>query len=366
MGSVWGKRLKISLFGESHGAGIGVVIDGLPPGEPVDLDLLRAYTERRAPGRTPWSTKRTEQDVPDILSGLYQGKTTGTPLAMVMRNADTRSGDYADLQVKPRPGHADLTGRMRYKDSQDPRGGGHFSGRLTAPLTFAGGLAEQILNRRHVTVAAHIYAIGGIRDQSVDPAQPDLKALVALRGKRFPVLDDACGEQMIAAVEAARKDGDSLGGIVECLAVGFPAGIGDPMFDGIEPRMASLLYGIPAVKGVEFGAGFAVAEHTGSQNNDAPQFVGAGAARSIRLRTNHGGGIDGGISNGMPIVVRTAFKPTPSIGRSQPTVNLETMENDTLRIKGRHDPCIVPRALPVVEAAVALALLDQLLWNESL
>ncbi|MGI6546700.1 MAG: chorismate synthase [Fastidiosipilaceae bacterium] len=363
MGSVWGKRLRVSLFGESHGKGIGVVLDGLPPGERIDVDELRAYTARRAPGRVPWSTKRVEHDVPEILSGYYQGKTTGTPLAAVIRNTDTRSADYSDLRALPRPGHADLTGLMRYKDANDPRGGGHFSGRVTAALTFAGALADQILKRRDIMIAAHIHSIADIRDADVNPADPDRKALRAVRDKLFPVLDDMRGERMALAVEAARMETDSVGGVVECLAWGFPAGVGDPMFDGIEPHMASLIFGIPSVKGVEFGAGFAAAGNRGSQNNDSPRFTGEPPHRSIRMETNNSGGIDGGISNGMPIVVRVGFKPTASISQRQDTVNLETMENDTLIIRGRHDPCIVPRAVPVVEGAVALSLLDQMLLN---
>lgn len=366
MGSVWGKRLRISLFGESHGTGIGVVIDGLPAGEEIDLEALKAFTVRRAPGRTPWSTKRNEGDEAEILSGFYRGKTTGTPLAAVIRNKDTRSEDYGNLHALPRPGHADLTGRMRYGDANDPRGGGHFSGRLTAPLTFAGAVAEQILLRRNVHTVAHVYSIAGVPDAPVDLAKPDIPALLAVRDRRFPVIDYMQGKKMAAAVEEARLASDSVGGIVECITWGFPAGIGDPMFDGLEPHLASLLFGIPAVKGVEFGAGFAAAARRGSENNDNPAFIGEGESKVLRLLTNNAGGADGGISNGMPIVSRVAVKPTSSIGVEQKTVNLETMENDLLVIKGRHDPCIVPRAVPVIEAATSLALLDQMLLNTAL
>ncbi len=350
MSSMWGNKVRISLYGESHSTGIGVVIDGLPAGEPIDLDRVREHMKRRAPGQEAWATPRKEKDEFEILSGFYQGKTTGTPLAAEIRNTDTRSGDYAQLSVKPRPGHADLTGLARYNGANDPRGGGHFSARIMAPLTFAGAVAMQILESRGVQIRGHIYEIAGIRDIPYDMMTiPD-----SVAGKRLPVLSDEQGVAMAKAIEAARMDTDSVGGIVECLAAGFPAGLGRPIFDNIESRLASILFGIPALKGVEFGRGFEVARARGSENNDHPRITEEG----IRLTTNHGGGIEGGISNGMPIVVRCAFKPTSSILKEQDTINLETMQNDKLILTGRHDPCVVPRAVPIVESAMAIALLD--------
>jgi chorismate synthase len=358
MSSMWGQNLKISLWGESHGPAIGVVIDGLPSGHELDLAAIDRFMQRRAPGRTAWSTPRQETDAVEILSGVYQGRTTGTPLLALIRNTDTRSGDYSELASKPRPGHADLTGRLRYGGFADPRGGGHFSGRLTAPLTFAGALCSQILAGRGVWLAAHALQIAGIADDPFDPVSPDPHQLAGLAAKPMPVLNDAAGASMAEAVGRAHAAADSVGGIVEAIIAGLPAGLGDPIFDGLEARLGSLLLSIPAAKGVDFGAGFAAARMTGSSHNDEPVFTGHG---QISRRTNHSGGIEGGISTGLPIVCRVVFKPTASIGREQQTVNLSTGEEDQLTIKGRHDPCIVPRAVPVVEAALAVFALDLLL-----
>ena len=353
MGSMWGNRVKISLFGESHGGGVGVVIDGLPSGEELDIDKIDAHMKRRAPGGMPWSTKRTESDAVSILSGLYRGKTTGTPLCGVIENADTHSADYEKLTATPRPGHADLTALARYNGANDPRGGGHFSARVMAPFTFAGAICLQLLERRQVKVFSHIYRIGEIADSPYDMSSaPD-----STSHKSFPVLDDEKGREMTAYIDSVRQSGDSVGGVVECLAAGFPAGLGDPIFQNVESRLSALLFSIPAVKGVEFGSGFSVAARHGSENNDVPEIT----EKGIRLRTNHGGGVEGGISNGMPIVFRCAFKPTPSISREQDTINLMTMTRDTLRIEGRHDPCVVPRAVPIVESATAIGLFDILL-----
>lgn len=361
MGSIWGEHLKISLFGESHGRGIGVVLDGLPSGIAIDVVRLQTFLDRRAPGRTSHATARSEADVPEILSGLYEGRTTGTPLAAMIRNTDTRSGDYAGLMEKPRPGHADLTGTIRYGGAQDPRGGGHFSGRLTAPLVFAGAVAAQILETRGIRIAAHLYEVAGIRDLPFDAVTAEPTQLDLLQGRTFPVLLPERESQMIEAILAAKRDLDSVGGIVECLVRGLPAGLGDPMFGGIEPRFASLLFAIPAVKGVEFGRGFAVARLKGSENNDSPQFIDG----QLRMRSNNSGGADGGISTGMPLLFRVAFKPTASIAMEQDTVNLRTHENDRLVIHGRHDPSIVVRAVPVVEAAAAVAALDLLIGDRT-
>ena len=357
MSSIWGNNLQVSLFGESHGPVIGMVLHGLPAGYSLDEAELARFMQRRAPGRTPWSTSRKEEDKVEIVSGFYQGKTTGTPLTALIRNTDTHSDDYSDLVSRPRPGHADLTGMARYRGFQDPRGSGHFSGRITAGLTFAGAVCAQIIRTRGIRSAAHVLEIDGISDLAFDSVQPDLPQLDLLAGRPFPVLDEAAGRSMIEAVCAAQQEGDSVGGIVETLIIGLPAGLGDPMFDGLESRLASLMFGIPAVKGLDFGAGFAAARMRGSVHNDIPVV----RDRAIRFLSNHGGGIQGGISNGMPILFRAVIRPPASIAREQQTINLSRMEADRLAVVGRHDPCIVPRVVPVIEAAASLFALDVLL-----
>lgn len=362
MASIIGNRLKVSVFGQSHAPGIGCVIDGLPAGEAIDLECLTAFLSRRAPGRDPFSTARCESDIPEIVSGLYEGRTCGAPLCAVIRNTDHRSSDYREIADKPRPGHADLSAAFRYGGAQDIRGGGHFSGRLTAPLCAAGGIARQILARRGIFIGAHISAIASIPDRAFDPCTVSAAVFDTLETKAFCVIDDAAGEAMQHAILRAKEDGDSVGGIIECAVTGLPAGIGDPMFDGMENRLAAILFGIPAVKGVEFGDGFAAAALRGSEHNDAPYFDVDG---TIRTRTNHAGGILGGITTGMPLILRCAVKPTPSIGRTQHTVSLSGGTDTTLTVHGRHDPCIVPRAVPVVIAAAAIAILDALLDSTS-
>lgn len=357
MSSIWANLLKISLFGESHGPGIGVVIDGLPSGQTLDLEAVREMMLRRAPGRTAWSSPRLEADEVEILSGFFEGSTTGTPLAGLIRNTDTRSADYKGLTIRPRPGHADLTGMARYNGFNDPRGGGHFSGRLTAPLTFAGAICKQILSERGIQIAARISELGGIADLPIDYTNPDLEMLKQFEKQPLPTVSATVSEAMQNVVLQAKAALDSVGGVVEGVITGLPAGLGDPIFDGIESRLAGLLFSIPAVKGVEFGAGFQVARRRGSQNNDHPYFQDG----KIRMHSNNSGGADGGISNGMPIVFRVAFKPTASISQPQQTINLETGLTEELVIHGRHDPCIVPRAVPVVEAAAAVFALDLLL-----
>lgn len=356
MSSEFGHLLKISVFGQSHGKAIGVVVDGLPAGEAIDLDELQAFLDRRKPGKNRLSTARKEADAPTFLSGLENGKTCGAPLCAVMENGDQHSGDYAGLTDTPRPGHADYTAAIKWGGQADMRGGGHFSGRLTAPLCIAGGIAKQILARWGIHVGAHLSEVAGIADDPF-PLHPTAELFEKLAAKDFPVLDDGAGERMQQAILAAREELDSVGGIVECAAIGLPAGLGDPMFDGVENRLAAALFGIPAVKGVEFGAGFAAARSRGSENNDAFS-VSDGA---VVTETNHAGGILGGITNGMPILLRTAMKPTPSIARAQKTVRLSQMEEIPLEIRGRHDPCIAHRAVPVVEAVTAAVLLDLLL-----
>ncbi len=349
MSSSYGENLKLTIFGQSHSPAIGVTIEGIPAGERIDFEELAAFLRRRAPGQNAWSTARKEADAPEFLSGLVGNTTCGTPLTAVIRNSDTRSKDYSNLTVTPRPGHADYTASVKYFGAQDYAGGGHFSGRLTAPLCVAGGICLQLLKHEGITVISRLASIGGIADEG------ELTATTA--EKDFPTVDTARGERMRAAIAQARAEGDSLGGVVECAVLGLPAGLGDPMFDGMENRIAALVFGIPAVKGLEFGAGFAAAALRGSENNDA---FAVKDGRIVTV-TNRCGGILGGITTGMPLTFRAAFKPTPSIARPQQSVNLRTGEEETLRIVGRHDPCIVPRAVPVVEAAAAIAVYDALL-----
>lgn len=355
MSSTYGDNLKLSIFGQSHGAGIGMILDGIPAGLPVDLDVLQAFLNRRAPGQNVWSTPRKEEDRPEFLSGILDGFTCGAPIAAVIRNKNTRSGDYNNLKDCPRPGHADYTAQIKYGGFQDAAGGGHFSGRLTAPLCIAGGLCRQWLAERGITVAAHIAAITGIRDTPFDPLNPEVNAVRS----EWPVLNAEAGAEMRAAIDAARMAGDSVGGIVECAVTGLPAGIGEPMFGGVESRIAQIVYGIPAVKGVEFGDGFAAATLRGSENNDAFTVT----EGEIRTVTNHSGGILGGITSGMPVLFRVAVKPTPSISKQQQSVSLSRGEIQELTVKGRHDPCIVPRAVPVAEAAAAIAIFDLILGS---
>lgn len=354
MSSSWGRNLRLTVFGESHGPAVGVVLDGLPPGIPLDLARVHADLRRRAPGTDPLSSGRREPDHPVIESGLYGGKTTGTPLCARIVNTDARPEDYDALAATPRPGHADYTGHIRYRGAADPRGGGHFSGRLTAPLVFAGAVARQLLAREGVAVGGHIQAIHGVEDTPPDPADITARQLEALSVQPFPTFDDAAGARMRMAIQAAQAAGDSVGGVAACYAVGLPAGLGSPLFDGLDSVIASLLFGIPAVRGVEFGAGFSAARLTGSHHNDPFRLSGG----RVVPQGNRHGGLLGGISTGMPLVVRAAFKPTPSIGLPQQTVDTHAAAETTLLIRGRHDPCILPRALVCVEACVALAILD--------
>ncbi len=356
MSSEFGKRLLISVFGQSHGKAIGVTMDGLPAGEPINLEELQAFLDRRRPGQGPLTTARRETDRPEFLSGLEDGITCGAPLCAVIRNQDQHSGDYTGLDRTPRPGHADFTAHIKWNGHADMRGGGHFSGRLTAPLCIAGGIAKQILARRGIFVGAHLAAAAGIPDTSF-PLLPTAALFEETARKPFPVLSDDAGQAMQAAIRQVRADGDSVGGIIECAAIGLPAGLGDPMFDGMENRLSSALFGIPAVKGVEFGAGFAAASMRGSQHNDPFSVIN----RQISTASNHAGGILGGITTGMPLVLRVAIKPTPSIARCQQTVDLSSSTPVQLEVRGRHDPCIAPRAVPVVEAVTASVLLDVLL-----
>lgn len=358
MASVYGNAVRLSIFGESHSAAIGCAVDGLPAGIAVDAARLQAFLDRRAPGRDATATARREADAPRFLCGLVDGRTTGAPLAAVIDNANTRSSDYAELRRVPRPGHADFPAQARYRGYNDVAGGGHFSGRLTAPLCVAGGIALQALEAAGVTVVAHISQLGpdAIADEPLNPLAPDPAQQEAVLSHDLPCVSAQAAAQMRGCIMDAKNSLDSVGGVIECAAYGMPVGVGDPMFDGIENRIARIAFGIPAVKGVEFGAGFGAARLLGSQNNDPYRMEGG----RVRPQANRAGGILGGITDGMPIVWRMAVKPTPSIGRAQRSVDLESGADAELKVRGRHDPCIVPRAVPVAEAACAFALLDAL------
>lgn len=349
MSSSYGENLKLTIFGQSHSPAIGVTVEGIPAGEQIDPEELARFLSRRAPGKNAWSTPRREADAPEFLSGIVDGVTCGAPLTAIIRNTNTRSQDYAALKVTPRPGHADYTAEVKYAGYQDYAGGGHFSGRLTAPLCIAGGICLQLLAREGITVISRIASVAEVEDAG--------ELTVSTAEKEFPTVSDARGEAMKAAIAKARAEGDSVGGVIECTVLGAPVGLGDPMFGGMENRIAAIVFGIPAVKGIEFGAGFGAAKLRGSENNDAF----AVKEGRIVTETNFSGGILGGITDGMPIVFRAAFKPTPSIARTQKSVNLQTMTQEDLSISGRHDPCIVPRAVPCIEAAAAIAVYDALL-----
>ena len=356
MSSTYGEKIKISVFGESHGGGIGVVIDGLPAGEAIDFDAVLAQMARRAPGRDKTATPRKESDLPRVLSGILGDVLTGAPLCAVIENTNTRSQDYGDLLAKPRPGHSDYTAYIKYHGANDIRGGGHFSGRITAPLVFAGAVCRQLLERRGIQIAAHIQSVGSIHDKPFDPVAVPSALIKRLSASSFALIDESAEEPVRAEIEAARLAQDSVGGTIECAVTGLPAGVGEPMFDGLEGAIAKAVFGVPAVKGIEFGAGFALAAMRGSRANDAFCYQNG----HVVTETNHCGGILGGIANGMPLIFRCAVKPTPSISQPQNTVDLQTGENTVLTIHGRHDPCIVPRAVPVIEAVTALAIINEL------
>ena len=357
MSSTYGEKLKLSIFGQSHGPAIGMVLDGIPAGLPVDEEKLRVFLCRRDPGQDDYTTPRKEADYPEFLGGIVNGYTCGAPIAATIANKNTRSGDYSELKDCPRPGHADYTAQVKYGGFQDVAGGGHFSGRLTAPLCIAGGLCKQWLESMGIRIGAHIVAIGGVVDEPVylDWANPQLDLI----GKEFPVLNPEAGQKMMDAIAAAKADGDSVGGLIECIATGLPVGLGEPMFGGMESKIAQIVYGIPAIKGLNFGTGFAGAYMRGSENNDQ-YYIENG---KVLTKRNYAGGILGGITNGMPLVFEVAVKPTPSIGMAQKTVSLSRMKETELAVKGRHDPCIVPRAVPVIEAAAAIAIYDAILLN---
>ncbi len=350
--NTWGNKLKVSIFGESHGEGIGVVLDGIPSGITIDTEFIRREMERRAPGRNKLTTPRKEADEVEILSGVFNGKTCGTPICGIIRNTNTRSKDYTPNLL--RPGHADFTGFMKYGETHDYRGGGHFSGRITAPLVFAGAIAKQVLSLDGIKISCHIKSIHGIEEKSFLDCELSDSLLTEISAKSFPVMDDSVGDAMQKEITDASADKNSVGGIIECAVCGIKAGFGSPFFASVESLISSMMFSIPAVKGIEFGKGFEFCNMTGFEAND--QFSTDG--EKIFTKTNNNGGINGGITNGMPIIFSVAIKPTPSIAKAQSTVDTATMTNTTIEINGRHDPCIVQRAAVAVECAAALAILE--------
>ena len=356
--NMYGINLKLKIYGGSHDEKIGMILDGIPAGEPVDMTALAAFMARRAPGKDPYSTKRKEPDKPVFLSGLDEnGVTTGERIEAVIYNTNQHSSDYNSLVDIPRPSHADYAARMKYGDQVDLRGGGHFSGRLTAPMCIAGSICLQMLEKRGISIAAHISSVGNVTDESFDKVNVSKSDLDALHSHGFPTISEEAGAKMRDIIEKARLDCDSVGGTVECAVIGLPVGWGEHMFCGVEGRISSIVFGIPAVKGIEFGLGFGSSALLGSQNNDPFETDGS----RIYTKTNNCGGILGGMTNGMPLIFRAALKPTPSIGKEQDSVSLSRKENVKLTISGRHDPCVVPRAVPVFEAAAAIALVDMML-----
>ncbi len=354
MSSVFGENFKISIFGQSHSEAIGVVIDGFPADFRIDMEELSAFMARRAPGKGAHTTARCEKDVPEFLSGVVDGVTTGAPICAIIKNTNTHSEDYSNLRDVPRPGHSDFAAYMKYGTAHDIRGGGQFSGRLTAPLCIAGAISLQYLAKRGIKIAAHTASIGDVNDRLFNSVAPELSEVI---GGDIPVLDERAREKMLSEIINAKEDGDSVGGVIECAATGVPASLGEPMFGGVENRIASIVFGIPAVKGIEFGAGFSAASMRGSECNDAFCI----SRGRIKTETNNHGGVLGGITSGMPIIFRAAIKPTPSIAKPQKSVSLSEMCERELVIHGRHDPCIVPRAVPVMEAALAIAILDMMI-----
>lgn len=355
MSSTYGKNLKLSIFGQSHGRAIGMTMDGIPSGQPIDFSQLQQFLNRRSPGRNDLSSDRRETDQPTFLSGIVDGFTCGAPIAAIIENCDCRPADYDLLRDIPRPGHADLTAQIKYGGFQDISGGGHFSGRLTAPLCIAGGLCLQWLEERGIRIGAHIIQIGTEKAQRFDPLHPQLDQV----GQIFPTLTAESADRFRGQIRDAQAHDDSVGGRIECAIIGLPAGVGQPLFGGVESRLAQILYGIPAVKNVGFGSSEDFAAAHGSESND-PFTVSDG---QIVTTSNHCGGILGGITNAMPVIFDVTFKPTPSIGKPQQSVSLSRMEQVQIQVPGRHDPCIVPRAVPVVEAAAAIAVYDLLLGN---
>ena len=354
MSGMWGNKLKVSIFGESHGAGIGITIDGLPSGFEINMNEVLKEMARRAPGKSKLSTARKEPDVPEILSGFFEGKTPGTPLCAVIRNSDQHSKDYGKLKDLMRPGHADYPGFIKYKGFNDYRGGGHFSGRITAPLVFAGAICKQILESKGIKVGAHVKSIGKVNDKSFFDVDLTKQLLDEIKNNELPLLSPEKEEEMRNTILEARKEQDSVGGTIECAVLGIDAGIGDPFFDSVESTLAHLIFSVPAVKGIEFGKGFSMSERRGSECNDEYYYDGD----KVKTYTNNNGGITGGITNGMPILFKVGIKPTPSISKKQKTIDIREHKDAELVIEGRHDPCIVQRAVPVIEAVTAIGIME--------
>lgn len=354
MSGVWGSNIKISIFGESHGNAIGINIDGLPSGFEIDMDKVLFEMDRRAPGKNSMSTARKESDFPEILSGYFEGKTTGTPLCAIIKNGDTRSKDYTKTKDYMRPGHADFTGYARYDGFNDYRGGGHFSGRITAPLVFAGAICKQILEKRGILIGAHISSIKNITDKEFNNIDISKEILESLRNMELPLINTSLEENIKHTILQAKYNGDSVGGSIECAVIGINPGVGNPFFDSVESTLAHLIFSVPAVKGIEFGRGFQMTNMSGSECNDEYYYD----KDKVKTKTNNNGGVLGGITNGMPILFKVAIKPTASIAKEQNTIDIKNKENVKFRVEGRHDPCIVQRALPVIEAVTAIGILD--------
>lgn len=357
MSGVWGNKIKLSIFGESHGKAIGITMDGLEPGISLNLDNIKMEMARRSPGKSNLVTARSEGDEFEILSGFFNGKTTGTPLCAIIYNSNKKSEDYDEIKDLLRPSHADYTGYVKYNGFNDYRGGGHFSGRLTAPLVFAGAVCKESLLDHGIVIGSHIKSISNIEDQGFDFTNIEKEILLGLGQEDFPVINKSIETKMKEIIMKAKEAKDSVGGIIEACAINLPVGLGNPFFDSVESVLSHLLFSIPAVKGVEFGLGFDITKARASEVND--EFFLDGD--KIKTKKNNNGGVLGGITNGMPLVFRVAVKPTPSISKLQNTVDINKKENSSIEIKGRHDPCIVQRAVPVVEAVTAIAVLDLLL-----
>ncbi|WP_099204212.1 chorismate synthase [Scatolibacter rhodanostii] len=355
MSSMWGEQIKISVFGGSHTEAIGVTIDGLPAGEAISMDAVLEQMSRRAPGRDLASTTRKEADVPQVISGLSENHViSGDPLCALIYNTNQRSKDYSELRIKPRPGHADFPASVKFNGCNDIRGGGHFSGRLTAPLVFAGAVCRQILEKKGIYIGAHALSISHVIDEAFNPVTINQEKLQKLSSEYFAVQSSEAKEKMYEEIEKARLNCDSVGGVIECAVIGLPVGLGRHMFGGVENVLSSIIFGVPAVKGIEFGEGFHASDLKGSENNDSFFYDN----NLVKAKTNHSGGVLGGMTNGMPLLFKVAMKPTASISQEQKTVNLQTKTDDTLKIIGRHDPCIVPRAIPVIESVTAIAIAE--------
>ncbi len=353
-GNSFGKKFKITCFGESHGRCIGVVIDGCPPGLPLSLKEVQRELDKRRPGQDKISTPRKEEDEVKFLSGVFKEHTTGAPLCMLIWNKKVDSEVYEEYRIKPRPGHADYPALVKYKKFNDYRGGGRFSGRITAACVMAGAIAKKLLRTLNLEILAHTVEIGGVKSEK-NPTLEEIRKITYTNAVRCA--DEKIAVLMKQEIMKAKNEGDSVGGIIECVVLNVPVGIGEPVFDNLDADIAKMLFSIPAVKGVEFGAGFNSSRIRGSENND-PYIIKDG---KVATASNNAGGVLGGLSNGMPIIFRIAFKPTPSISKKQHTIDIEKMTETTIEVKGKHDPCVVPRAVPIVEAAAAIVLVDHAL-----